>query len=216
MLTFKTVEALVRGVLEDALAEANEAKDLSAEEPSGRWTLQGFGMLRRYFPGDWRLNVWDSRLRVLNVSLVHDHPWHFESLVLSGGLRNVRFLEFLPTDSLLEAIKGDRRLHRWSRLKPGAGGGLLADGGAVVLVEKVSEAYGPGFAYSQQRDEIHLSDPTDGCVTLNRRFDRLEADVARVFWPDGTEWVSAEPRPATAGELKSALEVALTGWGTVP
>jgi hypothetical protein len=208
MNTFDATRAIVRGHLEETLAAANEALDLALSEATGRWTLQGFGMLRCYFPGDWRLNVWDSKLRVRGVSLVHDHPWHFESLVLNGSIRNVRF----AVDDL-----ASRPTHRCSKLKPGPGGGLLDANGRAVplsvrLVEQPPERYERGATYSQVRNEVHLSDPADGCVTLNRRFERLGDDVARVFWPIGESWVSAEPRSATAGEVKQALEGALSRW----
>ena len=64
------------------------------EHPYPReWTVQGFGMLRTYLDPDkrFRLNVWHSKLAIPNVSIVHDHPWHFTSWVMGGNFTNVRY-----------------------------------------------------------------------------------------------------------------------------
>lgn len=207
MLNFETVRTLVRGILEQAMERPDEATNT-------RWSIQGFGMLRVHLPGDYRLNVWDSRHRVKDVSLIHDHPWHFESLVVSGRLVNRRFTTMPMTHS-----RGD--LVEWAKLKPGPGGGLLgriasgrerSDGGVVKLVAHEPEVYRAGDTYQQARDEVHRSDPEDGCVTFNRRHERLAVDEARVFWPAGSSWVSAEPRLATREEVKAVVGRALAGW----
>lgn len=77
------VEALARLVHDDVLAYSERHE----------WTLQGFGMLRTYLGEDrrLRLHVWDSRFRTTDVSDIHDHPWDFESLVLRGSIRDVRY-----------------------------------------------------------------------------------------------------------------------------
>jgi hypothetical protein len=169
------------------------------EAASNEWSLQGFGMLRLYLPGDVRLNVWDSRFRVPNVSAVHTHPWYFESLIVSGGLRNIRYRatnnfgngEFMAAD-----------------IKPGPGGGLVDSGCPVRLERLKSEYYCPGEVYRQEPEEIHESNPQDGCVTLNRRL-RTGPDVAKVFWPRSEQWVSAEPRSATTEEILTICASAL-------
>lgn len=219
---FKMLSSLAKGVLERAL---DEAQRVASEERVRGWSLQGFGMFRTYFPGDVRLNVWDSRYRVRGVSLVHDHPWNFKSIVLSGRLHNVRYMEhsLAPGDgALLERVRPAERLaHRFCALKPGPGGGLLGQVGAgrersgeggCVLVAQPTETYELGMTYHQRASEVHLSDPEDGTVTLNQRYGRKAVDEARVFWPEGTDWVSAEPRDATAGELVEALSYALGRW----
>lgn len=209
---FKATRALVRGWLEEAL---QQCKTIREDQCPRGWTIQGFGMLRCYFPGDWRLNIWHKKLRVPDVSLIHDHPWHFESLVVKGRLHNKRFMPLDPT-----VFVAANRYH-WSRLVPGAGGGLVPEGPApapprlVGLVPYPQETWETGDLYYQRRDEIHLSDPEDGTVTLNRRFERSAEDVARVFWPEGTNWVSAEPRPANAYEVAFMVREALKGWDDV-
>lgn len=166
------------------------------------WSLQGFGMLRLYLPGDVRLNIWDNRFAVPNVSLMHTHPWHFESLVVTGRLRNVRF-------------HSDPAGHLYSSalIKPGPGGGLLDHQVPVRLVEGPMEEYKAGDSYSQLAHEIHISYPENGTITLNQRV-RVGDDVAHVYWPHGEEWVSAEPRRASRSEAESIVDYALNVfWG---
>ena len=45
------------------------------ERPDSDWSVQGFGMMRRYLDADkkYRLNIWDSSLAGRNVSIIHDH-----------------------------------------------------------------------------------------------------------------------------------------------
>ena len=80
------------------------------------WTLQGFGMLRLHLSGGVRLNIWDSRFRVPGVSTLHSHPWWFTSLIVSGSLANVRYMETIGGMAFSSA-----------EIKPGPGGGLRKD-----------------------------------------------------------------------------------------
>lgn len=208
-----------------------------------KWTLQGFGMLRLNIAGfgdiDYRLNVWNAAYRVKNVSLIHDHPWDFTSMVLSGMLNNIRYnVHNEPCPSSRE--------HVVATIKPGPGGGVLhcSDPKREVLIGAQNrgglgrpsakdyssegllgdetrntyhltvareEEIPTGWTYHQIASEVHLSDPIDGTVTFNER-QRVGEDVARVFWPVGTQWVSAEPRTATAEEVDFITKFALSKW----
>jgi hypothetical protein len=161
------------------------------------WQIQGFGMLRMYLSDQYRLNIWDSRYRVPNVSLMHTHPWDFESLIVAGELTNYRF-SFSP-----DGDEYDRAL-----IKPGPGGGLTTNDGRVTLRCHAKETYWSGGVYAQNANEIHVSAPTDGTVTLNRR-QRVGEDLAHVYWPAGKSWVSAEPRNATEEEVAAIVSRAL-------
>lgn len=163
-----------------------------------KWSLQGFGMLRLHLPGGLRLNVWDSRYRVKDVSVMHTHPWFFTSLIVSGNLLNTRYVEM---------DHGAARYH-FATIKPGQGGGLMRDLGLISLVPKQPERYCEGMEYRQEPDEIHVSSPEDGCITLNYRI-RTGEDVATVYWPYGTSWVSAEPKTATPEEVEEICGAAL-------
>lgn len=173
------------GSVASSLVAAILSKPLAHE-----WTLQGFGMLRLHINGEYRLNLWDSRYRVPDVSMMHTHPWNFTSLVVSGCLINTRYTK---------GTLGDVRYHR-GLIKPGPGGGKLQTFSDAHLFAEYSEVYHSGEFYCQRHDEIHVSEPHDGTITLNRRV-RTGEDVAEVFWRYGSEWVSAEPRIATVDEV---------------
>lgn len=186
----KIQKALVKKILEQAL--------------SFEWSLQGFGMLRLHLDYDVRLNVWDSRYRVKNVSLMHSHPWNFKSLIVAGKLQNFRF----------EPVVGsapDYPEYEYAVIKPGPGGGLRENKGLIMLRSFSPEFYVEGEEYNQLHSEIHVSEPCDGTVTLNER-QRVGEDIANVYWPKGTEWVSAEPRPAKLHEVRDITEAALKKW----
>jgi hypothetical protein len=82
-----------------------------------QWSIQGFGMLRLYLAPDVRLHVWSESHQVPNVSLIHDHPWHFTSHVLSRKIANVRYR--------IEPI--GEHTHTMERIRCGPGGGALGD-----------------------------------------------------------------------------------------
>jgi hypothetical protein len=175
------------------------------------WTVQGVGMLRTYIGRgkEHRLNVWHSALAVPNVSLIHDHPWHFASWILNGTMLNVRFIEHperygdgFPVGDLFEFM----------RIKCGPGGGPAGESGVTRLQAVESEQYRAGGFYAQQSHEIHMTAFDDGTVTLNERVMLDDCDHARVFWAAGKQWVDAEPRVATQQEIQMATRAALGSW----
>lgn len=172
------------------------------EHPLGfEWTVQGFGFVRTYFGGKrYRLNVWDSRLAT-NASTIHDHPWSLRAWIMSGWLYNRRFVEEIPIPS---------PTHSFGLLRTGVGGGMTDETGVIRLRAKMTEIYKVGDTYQQGRSEIHETEYTDGTVTLNERVG--DTEMARVFWPYGTEWQDAMPRIATEVEILAVTENALHGW----
>lgn len=168
------------------------------------WSVQGFGMMRTYFgppdnPKEFRLNLWDSRLAVPGVSTIHDHPWDFESIIVSGAFINQRF--HFETDY-------DRATHVYTTIKTGEGGGMEKSPTKTCILEPSRpELYQPGDIYRQKANEIHETIYVDGCITLNQRVG--DTQHARVFWPTGTQWVDAEPRAATPVERAAAIAQAL-------
>jgi hypothetical protein len=173
------------------------------------WSVQGFGMLRTYFgpqaePKRFRLNLWDKRFAVPGVSTIHDHPWHFGSIVIAGMFVNVRYElteeEYYST-------------HFYTTIKTGEGGGMTKTPTKhCVLVPSAPELYKPGDEYRQNADEIHQTIYSDGTVTLNERARVGDGEHARVFWTAGTDWVDAEPREADAKEVGLAVDTALREW----
>jgi hypothetical protein len=183
------------------------------------WSLQGFGMLRFYLTQELRLHVWDSRYRVENVSGVHTHPWHFDSTVLSGRVEQYRYTKRVGHGALTgdpKSVDFDEYL-----LKAGMGGHLDSPPAPVTLTpqwdysnESGLEVVEAGQLYSQAYDEIHLSLPEDGTVTIVQRkiAVRGQTDHAFVYVSAGQEWVSAEPRMATSDEVEDICTAALTRW----
>lgn len=169
------------------------------------WSLQGMGMLRLYFGPELRLHIWDSRYRVPNVSLIHDHPWGFESYVVAGIIRNQRY----------KVTTGGCTSHSMQTIQCGVGGCLKGGPKDVFLTPapEVESIYA-GDTYHQDRAELHASFPEDGTVTLIRRvFDgATDLDTAHVCWPVGEEWVSAEPRPAAPEEVVDIIQYSLNRW----
>jgi hypothetical protein len=94
----------------------------------------------------------------------------------------------------------------------GAGGGLRGGPELVHLWEGPLERYETGERYEQTADEIHVSTPERGTVTLVEREFLADAEHAHVFWPAGEEWGSAEPRLATADEVAAILGHSLEKW----
>ena len=172
------------------------------------WTLQGFGWLRCYLGKVGRIHVWDSRYRTPNVSMIHNHAWPLASTVISGCMRNTRFTEFDASGD----VDSLAREYGCATIQTGEGGGMLGRESSTFLAEMAAEVYFPGASYAQTPEEIHLSDPLNGTVTLVARPEGEGAKTARVFWPVGEEWVSAEPRPPTLKEVNTICSAALEVW----
>jgi hypothetical protein len=177
-----------------------------------QWTVQGFGFLRTYFgppdePKRFRLNLWDSKFMVDNVSTIHDHPWHFTSVVVAGALGNQRYvMHDAPRDATHDT-------HHFTTIKTGEGGGMEKSPiSSCVLIPQKVEIYSPGDTYYQTAPDIHETIYKDGTVSLNERVPTGDGEHARVFWPYGTNWVDAMPRPATDEEVSDAVSRSLARW----
>lgn len=190
-------------------------------------------MLRLYLSEAERLHVWTRAGRVARVSDVHDHPWHFTSVVVSGRVRNVRYAVEEESEQESEARrlpygKSRRRLlaeaARARVMGPGEAAyeegtivcgqspltrGVIGESRVVRLWERLVEDLGPGEHYQQRANEVHRSEPEDGAVTLCMRRFLPDTEHARVYWPSGTKWVAAEPRLATHEEIAEGCAVAL-------
>ena len=204
MLTRRTIpggdDAFV--MLRDLLV----AEVLAPHGGARSWTLQGFGMLRTYLGPSLRLHVWDPRYRVPDVTEIHDHPWHFTSLVVSGRMRNVRY-------QALPGLVGETEpTHVVGRIMCGARptqDDVVTGSARLVVLDE--ETYGPGRSYSMRADELHASYPDAGTITLCRRVsaEGRSPDHASVCWPVGGSRVSAEPRAASPEEVQDILSLAL-------
>ncbi len=171
------------------------------------WTVQGFGFVRTKIANVGRIHVWDSRLAVDMVSTAHTHPWPLHSTIISGELINQRF------------IVGDDGLglpYMESDIKTGEGGNIFGEPRPVMLKSKPLEMYAAGRTYEQSSGEIHRTIAQDGTVTLLERPQGPPLEQALTYWPAGTQWVSAEPRPISGWELERTIIYALTRWYSSP
>ena len=193
VLTLREMQAFAATILEKATAF--------------QWSLQGFGMFRLYLSKDVRLHIWDDRFRVADVTDWHTHPWHFDSTVLCGNLRNERAKvdpcrqiegRFIDTPNFLS-----------HKIHCGEGGGLKGEPTPVRLDIISAETYFTGQSYHQRADEIHRTTYTNGTITVCKRQFLLNTEEAYVYYPIGTPWVSAEPRRATEVEVMTMRELAL-------
>jgi hypothetical protein len=134
---------------------------------------------------------------------MHTHPWDFRSYVVAGKVINCRFVE-----AEQKTVYGT---YKRQTIKCGIGGGLIGEPEEVNLWMKDPEVYSESEVYFEEAEEIHLSMPEDGTVTLVKREFKDDVDHAYVFWLDG-EWGSAEPREATREEISMTLTHSLNTW----
>lgn len=201
---------LVQRIFTDAIARDGEY---------GPWTLQGLGMLRTYLGKDKavRLHVWDDRyIAEPTPSELHTHPWSMHSKIVAGEVLNTRYTVTQPQyeiqDERVYEYNPYEAMYMAQTIFCGQGGGLCGLPEPVVLREGQTERYVEGMVYKQQPDEIHKSNPLRGTVTLVTRGFGEDVDHASVFWPQGGEWVTAEPRQATPEEVVAILTTSLETW----
>jgi hypothetical protein len=178
------------------------------------WELWQTGMLRLDLAPDLTLHIWDMRFRNETVTLAHDHPWHFESTVISGHLLNRKFWCYKTEAARALATRG--MAYTKNLLTCGAGACVMSEPEPVLLVEMPSATYPTGARYAQGKSEIHETEAHDGTVTLVKRTFDGNRDQAHVYVPDGHEFGSAEPRKATIEEVAEITSNALAKWQTDP
>jgi hypothetical protein len=166
------------------------------------WTVQGFGFIRTKIANVGRIHIWDSRLATSLVSTAHTHPWDLDSTIISGELINCRFGE--SNQYGIPYIK--------QSIATGEGGGLIDEPESVYLSYEPLEILLPYSEYHQDANEIHRTIAQDGTVTLLTRKQGPPLEKAIVYWPFGTTWVSAEPRPAQQWEVDQTIDYALRRW----
>lgn len=169
------------------------------------WTWQGFGMLRMYpkndIKGDVRLNFWHKAFRTVHNSMTHNHPWNLTSRIMRGEIVNTRYVEEA------RRMPGVTVVYDRHFILTGEGGGIIEPRPKkVYLRHAVVERFLVGQTYTQKADEIHLSSPSDGTLTLNHRVRVGTQEHAFSFCPAGEVWQSAEPKPATQAQFEFMLK----------
>lgn len=196
------VEAVLKATVRDILKEGLTAAGRGVAQG---WSIQGLGMLRKRLSPEVRLHVWDSRYRVPEVTMLHDHPWDFTSYVVAGWVEQYRYevarsqpMDWFGYDAYMEGT-----------IICGEGGGECAPPQLVYLKRGEKEIIPAGCSYDELAEEVHESLPEDGTVTLIFRRFKEDTETAHVYRQPDAEWVSAEPRQASAHEVGDILRGSL-------
>jgi hypothetical protein len=183
----------------------DHAESLALEGNPKGWSLQGFGMFRLYLAPNLRLHVWDPEHRVEDVTDIHDHPWSFDSTIIAGTVTDQQW--FKEDDFAGPISTGKRYLEQL--IQCGPGGGARGEATPVRLVPAHKRTYRAGECYRMSWRDLHATTASPGAVTLISRKPRPDPDHARVYFPEGKTWVSAEPAPAPPWRLADALGKAI-------
>ncbi len=163
------------------------------------WSLHGLGMLRLHLTDTRRLNIWDVRYKRKGVSLIHTHPWDFESRIIAGCIRNCRF-----------TIDPTGRPYYMKVVQCGIDKAAdMSKPVQVKLKRGPIETYYQEEKYKQIANEIHLSTPTPGTVTIIDRIPKV-SELAKVFYK--ASWGNALCREATKEEILSITSYSLNRW----
>lgn len=168
-----------------------------------KWSVQGLGMMRVYLSKAVRLHIWDSALKIPGVSALHTHPWHLKSFVIAGRYKQHRYTKGFASfaESFNEVT-----------IKCGENACVVGEPATIHLIEHDLEIYTEGDRYQQSADEIHLSLPEDGTVTIVERTFTKDTEHAHIYWRGTGSWVDAKPRPASPEEVESISTRALERW----
>ena len=168
-----------------------------------KWSVQGLGMLRLYINENIRLHIWDSRIQVPNVTLVHTHPWDLTSEVIAGRIRDVVFTDDECADEMI---------FKKQNIQCGEGACLVGEPENVFLDIISDSVYEEGNQYSHHNTTPHYTSFEDGSVTLNTRDFKEDTEHAYVYIPEGEEFVNAEPRGATQEQIYGITQTSLLRW----
>ena len=181
-----------------------QVKAILAQAESHEWSLQGMGMFRHYLSKEVRLHVWDARFMTAEVTTLHDHPWDFESEILSGMMVDRWYLKARSDGPLT---------HEEHTIVCGPGGGLTKEQHCLVrLMAPIDNVFTTGRSYRRRAEDVHESVARSGTVTVIHRSFKADTEHAHVYVKIGKSWVSAEPRKATLEEVRSMAALALDRW----
>jgi hypothetical protein len=189
---------------------------LTTQRGKLKWRAHGIGFIKAYLDEErtQRINIYHDIFKVPNISLHHDHPWELRSTIVAGQLTNTRY----------EIVERGSELYRCGIINCANFRGLEGEVGTVALRARGEEVYGPGSRYRQLPDEIHATTAVNGTVTIMERTDFTPEGTARIFWPDGSEWVDATraldagevaARGESSGEVAHAVRAALIELGAI-
>lgn len=164
-----------------------------------QWSVLGFGKMGTNVTQNCKLHVWDRLLLNPRIPAVHSHSFNLKSLVMAGNVRQIRMKE------------GDTG-EEWNKISVSTAGKPTSERSKARLVEMPAEKFGEGQQYSQVADEVHLSFPDDGTVTLVEwEFCPFPRHM-NVYWRGSGPWSDAKPRRATDEEVEKVAKNALDVW----
>lgn len=174
------------------------------------WSLQGFGMFRLYLSDEIRLHLWDNTYSVKDCTTVHDHPWHFDSLVVAGTMCNSRYTQ--AVDEAPDDISCIREFDMIT-IKCGEGAHTVGNTERIRMFCHRPELIAEGNTYRQTADEVHSTFAKDGTITVVTRImtDKYR-DLAKVYCDPRRGFISAAPRAATFEEISGAARRSLERW----
>lgn len=176
-----------------------QIKEMLENHERYAWSLQGLGLLRLHIRDDLRLHIWNHEYAYPGASPIHDHlQWHLSSFVVAGHIENTRYVE-------VDARDPAGFLFNKRTIQAGYGCHFTDEEQRCYLKKLPAELYNPGDSYQQQNTEIHWTKAAPGTVTLMHKIPATDGKAARIFWPYGTEWGTAEPRVAMVREVEEIL-----------
>ncbi len=173
------------------------------------WSIQGLGMFRCYVDYNTRLHVWAEDWRDEAASDMHTHPWNFRSHILKGSAINY----WMGEDNLESPDSGQPlEIYNKRLLHCGENCHFINEAEKVGLFKSFSRKCIAGDTYSMSSSQIHVFEPQED-YTVSLVYRELPKDAnpdnAYVYWKEGTEWGSAEPRPATKEEVEKMSKAVL-------
>src|SRR5579859_497475 len=107
-----------------------------------KWSVQGLGMMRTYLSQEVRLHIWDSALKVPNASPLHDHPWHLDSYIVAGEVRQYRYaLQSPPPVNMVYTPETKVDKFRFATILCGEGACTMSEPQDVWLQQQPLETY---------------------------------------------------------------------------
>jgi hypothetical protein len=165
---------------------------------SFKWRRHGIGFIKAYLNEERtkRVHVFHKRFLTPGITIHHTHPWHLFSEVLKGNLVNTRFRkQGISSCRFMEGVISCCDFK-----------GVEGEPVEVGLLSDAPEIYTDtnGY-YFQWSDEIHMTEATDGTVTVVTLVPAKEEGKARVYWPVGSEYVNADISELSEEDILEAV-----------
>jgi hypothetical protein len=167
---------------------------------SFQWRRHGIGFIKAYLDEErnHRLNIYHEAFLTPNITIHHDHPWHFISRIICGELVNTKygktgFGKAYHEGTIYCNSPGEHR--------------VTNDCPIVVLNATTIDYYNAGDSYAQFAEEIHTTEAKNGTMTLLTRAPLFGGDgTARVYWPIETDYVDADLSDLSSLVIIDAVE----------